>query len=138
MQDRILRNIHSVEGNLAQKITDWAGSMLFAYFHVIWFALWIVVNQGMLEPYIYPFDVFPYGLLTMVVSLEAIFLATLIMIAQNRQVLLETYRELEELQEGREVKDIQYDLDDIKRALGYIQQKIGHAEKLKHNGNDRK
>ena len=50
--------------------------MGFVYLHVIWFVLWVKV-----EPFK---DVFPYGLLTMIVSLEAIFLSTFVMISQNR------------------------------------------------------
>ncbi len=59
---------------LADAITRFAGSMLFVYLHVIWFASWIGFG---VEDY-------PYGLLTMIVSLEAIFLSTFVMISQNR------------------------------------------------------
>lgn len=66
----------SLQNRLADWITAWAGSMSFVYIHVVWFVLWIVLQ---------PFkDVFPFGLLTMIVSLEAIFLATFVMISQNR------------------------------------------------------
>lgn len=139
--EQILREIHSFEGRVAQIITDFSGSMLFVYVHIVWFGTWILINQGFFEPYIPTFDPFPYGLLTMVVSLEAIFLATFIMIAQNRQELVDTYRELEEEKEEKEdekreeeleeeVEDIQKDLDDIKKALSLIQQKISSVEKI--------
>jgi uncharacterized membrane protein len=59
---------------VADAITRFAGSMLFVYLHVIWFASWIGFG---VEDY-------PYGLLTMIVSLEAIFLSTFVMISQNR------------------------------------------------------
>ncbi len=59
---------------IADKITRFAGSMTFVYLHVIWFASWIGFG---VEDY-------PYGLLTMIVSLEAIFLSTFVMISQNR------------------------------------------------------
>lgn len=131
------RKIHSAEGRLADYITGFSGSIYFVYFHIIWFTLWIVVNQGFLEPYIYPFDPFPYGLLTMLVSLEAIFLSTFILIAQNRQELVEEYRELEEEKEEQEqeeeVEDIQRDLDQIKAAIKLISDKVGSMEKLHHN-----
>jgi uncharacterized membrane protein len=69
------------QDQLADRITRFAGSMLFVYVHVVWFAAWIMFNE--LAPN--PFDPFPFGLLTMVVSLEAIFLSTFVMISQNRE-----------------------------------------------------
>jgi uncharacterized membrane protein len=76
--------IETVQLRIAEVITDFAGSMGFVYFHVAWFALWIAINNGTFGA-AQIFDPFPYGLLTMIVSLEAIFLATFIMIAQNVQ-----------------------------------------------------
>lgn len=131
--EQLLDRLHSVENRSAALITNFAGSMTFVYFHAIWFVLWILINQGAFSPSLKPFDRFPYGLLTMIVSLEAIFLSTFIMITQNRQALLETYRELEEEQEAEEaeeeVEDIQKDLEDIKNAMKFIQTKIGAVEK---------
>ena len=63
-----------VENRVADAITRFAGSMTFVYLHVLWFGAWIVFG---VEDY-------PYGLLTMIVSLEAIFLSTFVMISQNR------------------------------------------------------
>ncbi len=130
------RQIHSVEGRLADTITGFSGSIYFVYFHIIWFTLWVLVNQGVFEPYIPIFDPFPYGLLTMLVSLEAIFLSTFILIAQNRQELVEEYRELEEEKEEQEqeeeVEDIQKDLDQIKAAIKLISEKVGSVEKTRH------
>ena len=62
------------QARVADAITRFAGSMTFVYLHVIWFASWIGFG---VEDY-------PYGLLTMIVSLEAIFLSTFVMISQNR------------------------------------------------------
>ena len=62
------------ENRAADQITRCAGSMKFVYVHVIWFILWIGIG---VEDY-------PFGLLTMIVSLEAIFLSTFVMISQNR------------------------------------------------------
>lgn len=77
------------EERMADRITAFAGSMRFVYLHTIWFGLWIVVNLGLVAAaiggLIQPFDPFPFGLLTMIVSLEAIFLSTFVMISQNRQ-----------------------------------------------------
>jgi uncharacterized membrane protein len=62
------------QNRVADKITVFAGSMLFVYLHVIWFGCWIGFGA----------ENYPYGLLTMIVSLEAIFLSTFVMISQNR------------------------------------------------------
>jgi uncharacterized membrane protein len=67
---------------IADGITDFAGNLIFVYIHIIWFGAWILLNTGKLG--IKTFDPFPYGLLTMIVSLEAIFLSTFVMISQNR------------------------------------------------------
>jgi len=64
----------SIQNNIADRITSFAGSMSFVYIHVIWFVVWIVFGV----------ESYPYGLLTMIVSLEAIFLSTFVMISQNR------------------------------------------------------
>jgi uncharacterized membrane protein len=64
----------SIQNRIADVITRFAGSMAFVYFHVLWFSVWIICG---IEGY-------PYGLLTMIVSLEAIFLSTFVMISQNR------------------------------------------------------
>jgi uncharacterized membrane protein len=71
-----------VQDRLADAITSFSGSMLFVYLHILWFGAWLLVNTGYMG--INPFDPFPYGLLTMIVSLEAIFLATFVLISQNR------------------------------------------------------
>jgi uncharacterized membrane protein len=71
-----------VQERLADAITAFSGHMTFVYVHVAWFVLWVLANSGRLG--IQPFDPFPYGLLTMIVSLEAIFLSTFVLISQNR------------------------------------------------------
>jgi len=71
----------SVADKISDIITDFCGSMLFVYLHIIWFTLWLLYNLTVPDP----FDPFPFGLLTLVVSLEAIILATFILISQNRQ-----------------------------------------------------
>lgn len=72
----------NLQGRIADLITDFSGRMIFAYVHIIWFGVWILLNTGWFG--LRPFDPFPYGLLTMVVSLEAIFLSTFVLISQNR------------------------------------------------------
>ena len=64
----------SVQNRIADRITAFAGSMAFVYISIIWFASWIGFGV----------EKYPYGLLTMIVSLEAIFLSTFVMISQNR------------------------------------------------------
>lgn len=71
--------------------------MLFLMFNVMWFAVWIIVNLGFI-PGIEPFDPFPFGLLTMVVSLEAIMLAIAVLISQNRAAKIDDLREEVDLQ----------------------------------------
>jgi uncharacterized membrane protein len=73
-----------LQDHTADSITSFAGSMRFVYIHLVWFGVWIAVNIG-LAGIDREFDKFPFGLLTMIVSLEAIFLATFVMISQNRQ-----------------------------------------------------
>jgi uncharacterized membrane protein len=64
----------SLENRIADRITAFSGSMRFVYLHIAWFAGWIGFRV----------EHYPYGLLTMIVSLEAIFLSTFVMISQNR------------------------------------------------------
>jgi uncharacterized membrane protein len=72
----------TAQERISDGITDFSGRMAFLYVHAIWFAVWIVVNLGLFG--LKPFDPYPFGLLTMIVSLEAIFLATFVLISQNR------------------------------------------------------
>jgi uncharacterized membrane protein len=60
-----------------------AGTAVFAVTHLVWFATWILINSGRVAR-IKPFDPFPFNLLTMIVSLEAIFLSIWILISQNQ------------------------------------------------------
>jgi uncharacterized membrane protein len=72
----------SLQDRAADAITSFSGSMVFVYLHIAWFSIWVLVNNASFG--VQPFDPFPYGLLTMIVSLEAIFLSTLVLITQNR------------------------------------------------------
>lgn len=73
----------STAEHVADKITTFAGSSPFIIFHIIWFGGWILVNLSLI-PGIRPFDPLPFSFLTLVVSLEAIFLALLVLKSQNR------------------------------------------------------
>src|SRR5437899_12939005 len=68
------RRAGSIQNRVADAITTFAGSMMFVYIHLAWFAVWIIFRV----------EKYPFGLLTMIVSLEAIFLSTFVMISQNR------------------------------------------------------
>jgi len=70
---------------VADKVTTFAGSTPFIILHIIWFGGWILINGGVI-PWINSFDPFPFSFLTLVVSLEAIFLTLLVLMSQNRMV----------------------------------------------------
>src|SRR6266571_4508406 len=74
LQRHLTQRAENVQNRIADTITRFAGSMAFVYVSIIWFGLWIGLR---IERY-------PFGLLTMIVSLEAIFLSTFVMISQNR------------------------------------------------------
>lgn len=77
---------------ISDRLTAFCGSTYFLVFHVIFFAVWILVNTGNI-PGLAIYDEFPFGLLTMVVSLEAIFLAIFVLVSQNRQANITTVRD---------------------------------------------
>ncbi len=116
----------SLQDRAADAITSFSGSMVFVYLHAAWFTAWVLLNTGRFG--VTPFDPCPYGLLTMVVSLEAIFLSTLVLITQNR---------LSEEVEKRADLDLQigllteHELTRVLQMLDAIQDKLGvenHAE----------
>lgn len=72
----------SASDRIADKVTAFAGNIRFIYIHFLWWAGWFLINSSLFH---LTFDQYPYSLLTMILSLEAILLATLIMITQNRQ-----------------------------------------------------
>ena len=82
---RKVTEARSMGGRVADAITDFTGSLAFVYIHAVWFGLWILLNIGLVRvPHVSEFDPFPFSLLTMIVSLEAIFLSTFVLISQNR------------------------------------------------------
>lgn len=80
----LLRSLLDAQDLVADKVTNFAGSLKFVYIHAAWFGVWIALNIG-LAGLSHEFDRYPFGLLTMIVSLEAIFLSTFVMVSQNRQ-----------------------------------------------------
>jgi uncharacterized membrane protein len=108
------------EERLADAVTDFSGRMYFAYFHIVWFGVWISINLGMFG--IQPFDPYPFGLLTMIVSLEAIFLATFVLISQNRLSAEADRRADLDLQIGLLTE---HELTRVLNMLDAIQDKLG-------------
>ena len=105
LRTRVSRNANEQieeERSLVVQIADWvswfSGSLPFLAIHGLWFIAWIACNTGWFG--MKAFDPFPYGLLTMVVSLEAIFLSCIVLISQNRQA-----------QKDRVRSDIEYDVN---------------------------
>lgn len=87
----VFARMRGTQDRVADAITAFAGTMLFVYLHALWFAAWIVLNEGLFGRRAV-FDAYPFGLLTMIVSLEAIFLSTFVMVSQNRQAARENVR----------------------------------------------
>jgi uncharacterized membrane protein len=74
---------------VAEAIANFCGSMTFVWVHVVWFGAWIAIN---VTPGIRHLDPFPFTFLTLVVSLEAIFLSTFILISQNQDTKISERR----------------------------------------------
>jgi uncharacterized membrane protein len=90
LRTRVARNVNEEmqeHSTVLQRVADWiawfSGSMPFLMINGAWFIIWIIINTVPLG--IRPFDPYPFGLLTMIVSLEAIFLSCFVLVSQNRQ-----------------------------------------------------
>jgi uncharacterized membrane protein len=104
----------SVQNRIADQITAFSGSMWFVYIHVVWFSCWIGLGV----------EKYPYGLLTMIVSLEAIFLSTFVMISQNRadakrQVIADAQWQTvkEEDKQNQELIDLSNQILELTKAI---------------------
>jgi CRP/FNR family cyclic AMP-dependent transcriptional regulator len=104
---------------LSDFLTRVAGDIRFVYFNFLWFGTWITLNTYII-PGLEPFDPFPFGLLTMIVSLEAIFLSLFVLISQNRQTAREKVR-----------NDIEYEVN-VKAELEIreVRQQIEELQQL--------
>ena len=121
LQTRVSRNVNEeMEEKLPtlQRVADWiawfSGSMQFLIINGLWFLVWIVINT--MPVGVDQFDPFPFGLLTMIVSLEAIFLSCFVLISQNRQAAKDKIR-----------SDVEYDVN-IKAELeiAHLHEKVDH------------
>ena len=120
LRDRVSRNANEeIAGELnwvqriANFIAEYSGSMPFLALNAVFFLAWIVLNVGLI-PGITPFDPFPFGLLTMAVSLEAIFLSIFVLLAQNLQAAKDHIR-----------GDIEYQINlNAELEVGHLHEKI--------------
>jgi len=103
------------QNRIADAITTFAGSMTFVYIHIVWFGCWIGFGV----------EKYPFGLLTMIVSLEAIFLSTFVMISQNRA---DAKRQVIADQQWRTVKE---EDEQNKQLLGLSQQILGLNKEIR-------
>jgi uncharacterized membrane protein len=117
--------------HVADGITAFSGSMLFVYLHVVIFGAWIFLNTIGLKK---PFDPFPFNLLTMVVSLEAIFLSTFVLVSQNRMAAVADKRADLDLQINllaeHEITHVLKLVDAIAEHLGIKQEYNPEVEEL--------
>jgi CRP/FNR family cyclic AMP-dependent transcriptional regulator len=120
------RDINEVEEDrrtAVMKIADWisefSGSLPFLFIHCVLFFVWIIVNVGPLgHTFLGGWDPFPFGLLTMAVSLEAIILSVFVLLSQNRQVSRERVR-----------NDIEYDVNlKAELEIAELHKKVEHLQ----------
>ncbi|HKP35645.1 MAG TPA: DUF1003 domain-containing protein [Pyrinomonadaceae bacterium] len=118
LRSRVSRNVNEeiqVHSTALQRIADWiawfSGSMPFLMINGGWFIIWVIINT--LPIGIRAFDPYPFGLLTMIVSLEAIFLSCFVLISQNRQA-----------EKDRVRSDIEYEVNiKAEMEIGHLHEK---------------
>ncbi len=108
----------SPQDKLADRIVRFTGTMRFVYLHVLFFGAWVSLNILSVE---FGWDKYPFNFLTLIVSLEAIFLSTFVLIVENREAKRSDLRaqldyELNLRAEG-EVRAILRELAAIRREL---------------------
>lgn len=134
--NQYIKQFRDIEDRLADGITKFAGNMKFVYFHAVWFCGWIAAGLGVFGG-VLAFDKYPFGFLTMVVSLEAIFLSTFVMISQNRAAEKSEIRsQLDyetDLQAEREIGIIMRTLVRLAEKQGVaIDDLTGEMDEVKH------
>jgi uncharacterized membrane protein len=121
----------SAQNRIADRITTFAGSMRFVYLHILWFGAWIGFRV----------EGYPYGLLTMIVSLEAIFLSTFVMISQNRadakhQVVADQQwlTVQDEDKQNRELLDLSHQILELTKAVHAYAAERADGEEARASG----
>lgn len=109
------RKFHESETKIADLITRLAGSMLFVYLHILAFTFFFIFK---------PFQIEVFNIL---LSLEAVFLATFIMVTQNRQAEIAEQRDIEDEQEQDEIEE---DIEDIKEEFTDLQEDLSEVRRL--------
>jgi CRP/FNR family transcriptional regulator, cyclic AMP receptor protein len=133
----VARNVNEEMGkphNFGERLSDFltriAGDIRFVYFNFFWFAIWVILNTSII-PGLEPFDPFPFGLLTMIVSLLAIFLSLFVLISQNRGAAREKVRNDIEyevnIKAELEIRDLHNRMDELQQIL------LGHLQRLDTN-----
>ena len=105
---QIERESRSIGDRLADWVADFVGSWTFVIIHIVWFGGWIIFKV----------EEFPFGLLTMIVSLEAILLSTFIMMSQNRQSDRDRAQAAEDFKTNIEAK---HEIENLEKALSRIE-----------------
>jgi uncharacterized membrane protein len=106
---------------IADDLNDFAASSPYLVFHVVWFAIWIPWNLGWFG--LPKFDPFPFGLLTMVVSLEAIFLSIFVLMAQKRESAIAELREELALQVNLRIEE---EMTKMLQLVAGLYTRLGH------------
>src|SRR6476619_4483333 len=115
---------------IADGLNDIASSTPYLVLHVAWFAVWVPWNLGWLG--FTPFDPFPFGLLTMIVSLEAIFLSIFVLMAQKRESAIAELREELTLQVNLRIEEeVTKTLQLVAGFYTRLGQKIGEDPELR-------
>lgn len=120
--DYVMEELAATRGwieRLADRVTDFAGRPHFVTFHLAWFLLWIAANSGLLV-FLKAFDEYPFGLLGIILAIEAILMTGFLLISQNRQLAYSAKRaELDyevNIRSYRKLLELERRLDAVLRA----------------------
>ena len=133
----VARNVNEEMGapnNFGERLSDFlthlAGDIRFVYFNFLWFAIWVILNTRII-PGLEPFDPFPFGLLTMIVSLLAIFLSLFVLISQNRGAAREKVRNDIEyevnIKAELEIRDLHNRVEELQQIM------LEHLQRIDNN-----
>jgi uncharacterized membrane protein len=106
------KRANDMQLRIADKITGFAGSMKFVYLHAVLFAVWMLV-----------FEKSPWPTLTLIVSLEAIFLSTFVMIGQNRQG---AFQQAKADRDYSDVNKLLVENTDLTRSIHQLTEEVHH------------